>query len=383
MAQATIAPIVAAPDREKVVRGEFNAAAHGLRGIASLMVFCAHMLGGTAEHIYAGNPEYVALVYRPWQFGRWGVELFFMISGFVIIPSVMRYAPRQFALRRFLRIYPLFFVLSLLFIALNLVTKTQPAMNDPWTILACLTFLNLVTGTDQLTPNAWSLTFEVIFYMLTALVVYFLVRRRNEIGAAIAIILALIFLVLFPITIFFLLGIGVRLLFDRGLIPVGRAAHAAEILFAAGCVLFASADWFHYTLADFRNPLVYAIIISTAGYFCLAVSPYSLTTRLLSGRAIAYLGTVSYSLYLVHPYTYFTARNLFHHFGWFDFGWQLSMPLFFLVTVPITLIVTHAAHHALERYPYQWFFHQRIYRVGAPETDRDKAVLPDGYGHSG
>lgn len=341
---------------------EFNAAAHGLRGIASLMVFCAHMLGGTAEHIYANSPEYVELIYRPWQFGRWGVELFFMISGFVILPSVVRYTPAQFALRRFLRIYPLFFVFSLIFIALNLLTDTQPAMNDPWTILACLTFLNLITGTDQLTPNAWSLTFEVIFYALTALIFYFLKRKPSEIYAAGAIILALIFLIMFPITIFFILGIGVRLLFDRGLIPGGRWAHAAEILFAIGCLIFASADWFLYTPSDFSNPLVYAIIVSTAGYFGLAVSKDSLTTRIFSGKAITYLGVVSYSLYIVHPYTYFTCRNLFQHFGIFDLGWKIGIPLFFLVTTPITLIVTHAIHHALERYPYQWFFRQRVYR---------------------
>ncbi|MDB5713856.1 MAG: acyltransferase [Sphingomonadales bacterium] len=363
MAELVLARAVETSPRAKGRGAEFNAAAHGLRGIASLMVFCAHILGGTAEHIYAENLEYVALIYRPWQFGRWGVELFFVISGFVILPSVLRYAPKEFALRRFFRIYPLFFVLSLLFVGLNLITNTQPAMNNPWNILACLLFLNLATGTDQLTPNAWSLTFEVIFYTLTAFIVYFLKHKRSEAWAAGAIVTAIVFVALYPIAVFFLFGIGIRLLFDRGLIPTGRGAQLAEIGFAIGCLIFASTDWFHYTPADLANPLVYAIIISTVGYFCLAVSPQSLTSRLLSGRAITYLGTVSYSLYLVHPYTYLILRMLFQDFGLFDFGWQISMPLFFLVAVPITLIATHLAHHALERFPYQWFFHQRIYRV--------------------
>ena len=69
----------------------FNSSAHGLRGIASMMVFFAHLLGGTAEHIYSGRADYVAFVERPWNFGVYGVELFFVISGFVILPSVMRY----------------------------------------------------------------------------------------------------------------------------------------------------------------------------------------------------------------------------------------------------------------------------------------------------
>src|SRR5690242_6269345 len=112
---------IAAPVAEPR-RRTFNPAAHGLRGIASMMVFWAHLLGGTAKHVYAGNPFYVALVWGPWSFGAWGVELFFVISGFVILPSVMRYSLGQFALRRFLRLYPLFFVFTLFFAALNAVT---------------------------------------------------------------------------------------------------------------------------------------------------------------------------------------------------------------------------------------------------------------------
>src|SRR3546814_6649753 len=40
----------------------------------------------------------------------------------------------------------------------------------------------------------------------------------------------------------------------------------------------------------------------------------------------------------------------------------LSMLLFFLVTTPLTLLVTHVVHHLVELGPYQWFFRQRIYR---------------------
>ena len=80
---------------------EFNAATHGLRGIASLMVFWAHLLGGTAEHIYPHNARYTDLIVGPWNVGIWGVELFFTISGFVILPSIMRYSLKDFGERRF------------------------------------------------------------------------------------------------------------------------------------------------------------------------------------------------------------------------------------------------------------------------------------------
>src|SRR3546814_2636247 len=83
------------------------------------------------------------LVLRPWQFGVYGVYLFFTISGFVILPSVLRYSTGQFALRRFLRLYPLFLTLTLLFVLLNAVTNANPDLNNWPTILAGVTFTNL------------------------------------------------------------------------------------------------------------------------------------------------------------------------------------------------------------------------------------------------
>src|SRR3546814_6945714 len=92
-------------------------------------------------------------------------------SELVILPSVLRYSTGQFALRRFLRLYPLFLTLPLLFVLLNAVTNAYPDLNNWPTILAGVTFTNLFWHTEQLTPNAWSLTFEVIFYSLTCLAV--------------------------------------------------------------------------------------------------------------------------------------------------------------------------------------------------------------------
>src|SRR3546814_7647048 len=84
------------------------------------------------------------------------------------------------------------------------------------------------------------------------------------------------------------------------------------------------------------NPVAIGTILSTASYFYFAVSPGSLTGRLLSGPTMAYLGTVSYSLFLVHPYTYYAMRMLFVEMGLFTNHIALSLLFFFLVSTPLS-----------------------------------------------
>ena len=340
--------------------GGFNAAAHGLRGLAALMVVIAHILGGTAKHIYADNLAYVEAVKAPWYLGTFGVELFFVISGFVILPSAMRYAPREFALRRFLRLYPLFFALSLLFIALNAATNAYPAINTLEAWVAGLLFLNLFVGTEQLTPNAWSLTYEVMFYILMYGIVYFAVRRRYWLGA-LAIGAGIAFLLTFPIAIYFVMGAAIRLASrrERPLPAYRRTMEAVSLILMIG---FASQGHFEYLWSDFANPVVVPIIVASGLYFYFAIMPGSLTAAALDNAVMRYLGTVSYSLYLVHPYTYFLARKVFDRLDLFTDSVGISIAFFSLVVVAITIPLTHLVHVSLELWPYQHFFGQRIYR---------------------
>jgi peptidoglycan/LPS O-acetylase OafA/YrhL len=348
----------------------FNVAAHGLRGIASLMVFFAHLLGGTAEHIYASSSAYAEGITPFWNFGTFGVCLFFVISGFVILPSAMHYSPREFAARRFLRLYPVFFAFSLLFIALNTATNLYPETNNLVAVIAGLTFLNLATGTQQLTPNAWSLTFEVWFYVFTAAFVFLAIRRPSKAGLFALSIVAALFIARYPIALYFLAGALIRLAHQR--YDWVRLGHhrLAEGVALATCVVLASRGHYDYHWSDFRNPEVPLLVAATALYFCFAVSRNSLTALLLGNQFLRYFGTVSYSLYLVHPYTYFLTRGLFSHAHLFTANIALSMTAFVIVASAITWVLTHLANRTLELWPYEYVYHQKIYR----SSSRPKAV---------
>ncbi|MBB5714314.1 acyltransferase family protein [Sphingomonas aerophila] len=360
------APLADAPLADAIAASRFNAAAHGLRGIAAFLVLCAHILGGTARHIYASDTAYVAAVKPAWYLGTFGVQLFFIISGFVILPSAIRYKPEEFALRRALRIYPLFFVLSLLFILLNAHTNAYPDINSATAIISGLLFLNLFTGTEQLTPNAWSLSFEVMFYALTCAIVHFGVRHRRRLPAAVAIAAAAIFIAAFPIALYFVAGVVIRILYSRR--PGTAAAPRWELASLALMIGFASRGHFEYRWSDFANPVLVPIMLSSWAYFYFAVAPGSLTSRLGRNRFVAYTGTVSYSLYLVHPYVYLGLRKIFAANGLFTEHSAVSVMIFAVPVILLSFAAAHWVNRGLEQWPYRWFFHQQVYRTrkGAP-----------------
>ena len=343
----------------------FNTSVHGLRGVASLMVFFAHLLGGPAEHIYFDRLGYVNGVVPFWNFGTYGVYLFFAISGFVILPSVLRYSPKEFFVRRFLRIYPIFFVFTLLFVILNAITNHIPETNSLLPIFAGFTFLNLVVGTEQLTPNAWSLTYEVMFYALTALAVFFMVKKQSMIGAVLALGLSAAFVLAFPAALFFLIGIITQLMYQRGLLVTGHMKLGLELVAVVSLGIIASMGHFGYKPSEMSDPIAQLTILATAFYFYFAVGQTSLTSRALNRKWVLYFGSVSYSLYLVHPYIYLPLRLLFDKMGWFTENILLSMVLFIISVVIPTLIATHLVHITLEKLPYKLLFKREIFSINS------------------
>lgn len=336
----------------------FNTAAHGLRGIASLAVFVAHMLGGVGQHVYPQDTGYNEAIAPFWHAGTFGVFLFFIISGFVILPSAVRYAPRDFAWRRFVRIYPLFFVFTALFVVLNALTDRQPDLNDPTTILAALTFTDLFAGTEQLTPNAWSLTYEVMFYVLTCAGIWIGLTIRNRWLFALFLVVAVAFCWRWPKALFFVGGLLVRVLHDREMRPGLLLTRVAEVASLVGLLILACAAKRSFHQIEFLDPSTTLTLVVACLYFYFATDPRSLTGRVLSPGWLRYVGTVSYSLYLAHPYVYLPTRLAFERGGFFTQDSAVSTALFVLVTGALTFAVTHIVYVTLERWPYRACFHR-------------------------
>ena len=275
----------------------YNPAIQGLRGLAALSVMLVHLyLMPKAAGLWpAGVPDWATLILGT---GGRGVELFFVISGYLIPASLRRHGSvGRFFGERVLRIMPLYVVLHLVvflvgpFIAYKFLAGLGPQAYVG-SFLANLFFLAPLVDLPLAQQNAWSLTYEWLFYVWTAAVFLALGGRWNRLALVPLLAGAAAIVWVFPATSYFGVGIAFAILDVPG--RFGRAA---------GLILGLASLAAMYGLCEYVS--VFAGLPFAAILFLLVLDPGSGLSGWLSGRSLRYLGTVSYSLYLVHPFVLF------------------------------------------------------------------------------
>lgn len=146
----------------------------GLRAIAVLMVLWCHV-----PKTVPGYPEWLHIAEFFIGPGGFGVELFFVLSGFLItrilISERERAVPvRWFLLRRCLRIFPIYYLL------LAVLLPLRPSADIAWCAVYLSNFKSIVAPVDGPLAHTWSLCIEEHFYLLWPLVVAFLPTRRAQ-----------------------------------------------------------------------------------------------------------------------------------------------------------------------------------------------------------
>jgi peptidoglycan/LPS O-acetylase OafA/YrhL len=166
--------------------GERLRSMEGLRGFAVLLVFLVHYeaifgtwLGGAGTNAAIG--AFLC------QVGHTGVDLFFVLSGYLIYGAILknRVGYAQFMSRRVRRIYPTFAVMFVIYLGLSAFLPGESKL-PPGRGAAALYILEnalLLPGMVSITPIitvAWSLSYEVFYYaFIPLLVALFALRRWN------------------------------------------------------------------------------------------------------------------------------------------------------------------------------------------------------------
>ncbi|WP_439366573.1 acyltransferase family protein [Bradyrhizobium sp. DASA03005] len=280
-----------------------------MRGIAALLVVCGHAVSARPDMVGYELAEGALTILAS------GVDVFFVISGFIIATTAAAQRnPWNFVFRRAVRIYPVYWLALLAAFAssywIALAPGERPAL-DVGTIFAW-TYPNWYIG------PAWSLAFELHFYAAVAIILAIKPNRLFEILFAwlAMVIVALYFRIQLgicshPLVLEFGAGVGIAyLLISRGLrFSLGVVACSAGLFFAGWYWIFVHGA----TDPQFARVPTYGL---GAGLLIHAVVSAEIEGRSFS-PVLQFLGKISYSLYMVHyPLVKWIAN--------FDGPWLLS-----------------------------------------------------------
>jgi len=351
----------------------------GIRAIAFLLVFSVH-----TDYVYIG-----------WV----GVQLFFVLSGFLITDILLRMKDtlraggyfKKFYGRRFLRIFPLYyFYLLIMFIVtaalifygyrINYMQLYQDQL--PYALAYIYNFFNAspaYNGESWLVGHLWSLSVEEQFYLAWPLLIFLTPKKRLKklfVGAILAgplfrLAISALYkfqgsvpflysdmsVVIYVLPFSYLDAFGLGAYITRFEIPKARWQFFALLILLPvvgfATTYFSTGDYGVSTAFGFAYPLN-KDLKQVWGYFYLSylcvlliylVVREKLFLRFLDNKFVSYLGKISYGLYVYHFAIVWFVRRI-RDFGIHEF---VAKPLTLVISAILTYTVASLSYKYLEK----------------------------------
>ncbi len=295
---------------------EHYPALDGLRGIAILLVVFFHNFG-FIDYFY---------------FGWLGVDLFFVLSGFLITEILLKSLGNpgflsNFFIRRMLRIFPLYYLFLIIFLlVLPSVSSLKESMNyyannQWWFWLYIQNWLYVINPpeSNNLLLHLWSLAVEEQFYIIWPFVILLIRNKKWLLGLVIALLIAVMLtrsllwvtntegLQYFNLYIFTRIDgicIGCALALIRNLNPNFVRNYTAIIVSFIAALNFAF--FFLNRMNDFSFPYfpfigytTFAILFAILVDECI-VNKSGFLSRIFQNPILRFFGKISYGFYIIH-----------------------------------------------------------------------------------
>ena len=319
----------------------------GLRGLAIFLVFLVHY-STLIQPWISGRTSMVMLTEAMRSMGNVGVDLFFVLSGYLIYGSLITkpVAFGHFMARRVRRIYPGFIVVFVMYVALSMVFSSESKIpSDPLSggIYLLQNFF-LLPGIFPINPMitvAWSLSYEMFYYLAVPLFIQALgLRDRSAVWR----IVFLVALAGAGLVAGALWGGPVRLvMFISGMVlfDVCRSKQVKTPPTYLG--LLALSVGLLGTLVPLPGTSGFALRMGTlfVAFFVLCLACFrndtSWLARSFSWLPLRWLGNISYSYYLLHglalKFAFLVLSSLIPASGQQAWLFWLALPLLFVWTI--------------------------------------------------
>jgi len=328
-------------------------ALQALRALAAALVIYVHALGAYGENI---NATFISAT--SYDLGELGVKIFFCISGFIIFNSSKKMKPglNSFSLflrRRFIRVAPIYWIVTLLY-ALKLYVHGNPATYAEF--FKSVLFIPYSNDSGLMRPillQGWTLNYEMFFYTLFGFGL--LISKTNRFFMIFGILISLtlfrhfeiisygghaieniLFLLAENFLMYFLLGLLIGLLNEKGLLTF-KGLNETQKIFAIFSVL---AIYIFLRIFIFIPPLwvelAFALVCFVSLVICIlnnASNQGVSSHRNIFNRIVELAGDASYSTYLTHA---FLMGPIIRAVKWMDFN--MSLQIFITITISVCTI---------------------------------------------
>jgi len=283
-----------------------------LRAIAASMVVFNHFNLG-----YSNSNQYSFFVSSGLGHIEGGVDLFFVISGFIMFytqcpnPETEKGSLKiafHFLKKRILRIMPLYWFWTTVLLILWILKIAFKDQSFDLHYLFCSYFLipclSKHAGFRPLLEQGWSLAFEMYFYLLFAIVLIFRRCLSNTLYIALLFAInylislylhipALTYLVAYPMNIEFIFGASIAWIVMKWKFDFNR--NLLWVIFYLGCTLM-----FSRLFINMNRIIVYGIPSTIIMFAAVLLDKNRHETSI--STFLLFLGNASYSIYLTHSY---------------------------------------------------------------------------------